>query len=84
MDPLKRGGRGARTVCAELVLQFHHDRIVPGEMEILFRWRNLHRLTSSAPVAVAGGVQGLVDVAHKVDQKGQVAGRSPFIVVAVF
>src|SRR5438876_846452 len=72
---------GLRSRCSKLLFQHDDNRVVPGVVEILFRWCDVDPLARSAPVSVRHGMQRLMDVGDEMDEKGEVAGRSPFIVI---
>jgi hypothetical protein len=67
----------------ELLLQHRDNGIIPGEVQIIFRRRDVHLLACQAAIGVRRRVQRLMNVAYEMDQKGEVAGRASFVVIFI-
>jgi hypothetical protein len=52
-------------------------------MQILFYRRDVDPLAPSAPIAVRGRMQRLVDVVDEMNQKREVPGGAHFVVTAI-
>jgi hypothetical protein len=52
-------------------------------VKILLRRRDVDPLTGPAAIRVRRSMKRLMYVAHEMDQEGEVAGGTPFIVIAV-
>ena len=52
-------------------------------MEVLLRRRKVDLLARAAAISVGDRMQRLMDVADEVDEKGEVAGCAPFVVIPV-
>ena len=52
-------------------------------MEILLGWHHIDPLTYSATIRVGSGMQRLVNIADEMDQEGEVAGCTPFVIIAL-
>ena len=74
---------GLRLGRSKLLLQHRDNRIIPGVMEILLCPRDVGALARPASLGVGRCMQRLMDVAYKMNQKSEVAGGAPFIVVAI-
>jgi hypothetical protein len=70
-------------VRSKLPLQHHDNRVVPGIVEILFRWRDIHLLARAATIGVGRGMERLMDIADEMDEKRKVTSSTPFIVIAI-
>ena len=52
-------------------------------MEIFLYRRDVDLLAGPAAIGVRRGMQRLMNVADEMDQKREVAGRTPFVIIAV-
>ena len=68
----------------DAVLETPHDGGVPGRVKIRFSRTRIDLDAIAAEVRVVRGMQWLMDVADKMDQKRQIAFGAPAIVVALF
>ena len=76
-------GSGLGLVGFKLLLQHRDHRIVPGVMEILLHRLHVDTLARPAAIHVRNGMERLVDVTYEVNEKREVAGRAPFVVIAI-
>ena len=76
-------GGGLGLVGFKLLLQHRDHRIVPGVMEILLHRLHVDTLARPSSICVRNGMQRLVDVADEVNEKREVAGGAPFVVIPI-
>ena len=76
-------GRRLRTSGIDAVLETTHDGGVPGRMKVGFSRTRIDLDAIAAEVRVVRGMQWLMDVADKMNQKRQIAFGAPSIIVAL-
>jgi hypothetical protein len=70
-------------VSSKLLLKQDDNCVVPGIVKILLGRRDVNLLAGAATVGVGRCMERLMYIGYEMDQKREVAGGAPFIVVAI-